>query len=390
MILLLILCLCIFGIVLFGLYHLNKMNAFIRQSDQDVSQNADTKLSSAKQEIETNMEEDKALLTRKLNTAEDGLQKEIGVAKSQLEKEMDEININLRQSLNKHQKNIEKKVKTGNLDVSGDATFSKKTTAHAIHAKSIQGTSIKGTTLEGKKLQGDEIQGNKVNTNLLKTKILNTSHIGNHTLRIGRHLDAKRNWVNDNKKGTLFLGYYNGKTLLGNKTSKGIEIAKAAPANSVISLNPLKVGGNLDVNGAIRSTEMVQANKGIAVKGKLECDTVRSKQNSVFDKDVLAGRVRPKNHVSAYKRWVNDGRRGTLFLGWYNGKTVVGNHVHGGGTLAKTAPANSVIVTNPMKVHKDVEVKGNLKTKSLEIDGIVLTKADLEKLKSTSSQALTQ
>jgi len=62
--------------------------------------------------------------------------------------------------------------------------------------------------------------------------------------------------------------------------------------------------------------------------------------------------VKARRHIDAELGW---GPAGTaLFTGWVTDKTVVGNHKSGAHDYALNSPKNTVVVTNPLRVQKEV------------------------------------
>jgi hypothetical protein len=64
--------------------------------------------------------------------------------------------------------------------------------------------------------------------------------------------------------------------------------------------------------------------------------------------------MRVSRHVDAMHGWAND-NGSSVFLGWHNGKTVLGNgHTGGHDYAAHTSGPHNVVVTNPLRVHKQI------------------------------------
>jgi hypothetical protein len=70
----------------------------------------------------------------------------------------------------------------------------------------------------------------------------------NNNMSINRHIDAHENWHN---KKALFAGWASDQVVLGSHRTGGHDFARDLPANTVASVNPLHVHGNVTSTSAV-------------------------------------------------------------------------------------------------------------------------------------------
>ena len=71
----------------------------------------------------------------------------------------------------------------------------------------------------------------------------------NNNMSINRHIDAHENWHNNKK--ALFAGWGGDQVVLGSHKTGGHDFARDLPANTVVSVNPLHVHGNINSTSAV-------------------------------------------------------------------------------------------------------------------------------------------
>lgn len=110
---------------------------------------------------------------------------------------------------------------------------------------------------------------------------------------------------------------------------------KTIASDGRLNINGADMLHVLNKNGMIVSKEG-GANGNLAVQGSLN----------------VAGNARVGRHIDASQDW--GGKGNTLFAGWGSRKTVIGNNAHGAHNFALNQPSDTIVATNPVHVHGDI------------------------------------
>lgn len=138
------------------------------------------------------------------------------------------------------------------------------------------------------------------------------------------------------------------------------------------SAGDMKVGRNATVDGHLRANGDISMPNGKTIRsdGRMhihgnELLYVLNKNGMIVGKEWggngnlsvqgalnIGGNARVGRHIDANNDWGGKGK--TLFAGWGSDKTVIGNNANGAHNFALNQPANTIVATNPVHVHGDL------------------------------------
>jgi predicted nucleic acid-binding Zn-ribbon protein len=178
-------------------------------------------------------------------------------------------------------------------------------------------------------------------TALINSLVFDTANAAEKTinatsLKVGRFLSAKNLQIagdNDAGWGSLFLGWENGKTYLGNNAYGKHSLAQAVVGHGIHILNTLYAWMGLEVKGTLN------------VDGEVHAKWFTSDTTMWAPK--VYGDIMRTPHISGYETapGKNDG---DLYAGWFGKRTNLGNWQSGEEANVYKLPANTVSTSNPL------------------------------------------
>jgi hypothetical protein len=129
----------------------------------------------------------------------------------------------------------------------GDEWASHVQIGKASHMPFTDGNTYIRPGQDGKNINIGDMWANHVN--LGRSDGSGEVFVNSHWTKIRRHIDAHLPWHNNKK--ALFAGWASDQVVLGNNNTGGHDLAAHLPANTVASINPLHVHGNVTSTSAV-------------------------------------------------------------------------------------------------------------------------------------------
>jgi hypothetical protein len=191
---------------------------------------------------------------------------------------------------------------------------------------------------------------------------------------IGPSFGGPDNWSHfPYSDGNTYIrsGVANGKVMIGDAGTSTVQIGSDAPG-SLVKLGRDTWLPNTDGHSYIRPG---RPNYNVYVGDKDTNEVNLGRLDGTGSVISRPFNMYTRRHIDAWDNWNNSGK--TLFGGWRGDKVVLGNDKLGGADFANSAPKNTVVATNDMKVFGKVSSKN-----ALCVNDTCLTEGDIKVIKS--------